>query len=340
MKAFSERNPIAVAITGMMALVLIVFATFNSANLPIIGAGPTYSADFPEAAGLTKGNDVLVAGVRVGNVSKVELQGTHVKVLFRVKNAWLGDQSTASIAIETLLGQKYLAIDPLGSEKLHTSDTIPLSRTHSPLDVTQAFDGLSTTLTAVNTTQLAQSFTDLSGAFANTAPVVRSTLTGLAALSQTIASRDAQIAQLVANTKAVTGQLAGNNQQVQALVTDGNLLVTVLNQRSAAITALLKGTQTLSAQLSGLVTDNQNTLNPALVKLGKVTTVLQAQQANLQKGLALIGPYYTLLDDALGNGRWLDTYACGLFTPQGVPDTRASDPTRSCNPQTTTSGGA
>jgi phospholipid/cholesterol/gamma-HCH transport system substrate-binding protein len=338
MKGFGERNLPVIAVTGMAVLALGVFAVFNASNLPIVGAGPTYSADFSEAAGLQSGDDVLVAGVKIGTVSSVTLQGSHVKVDFRVKHAWLGDDSSAAIRIRTLLGQKYLSIDPEGSQKLSTKDTIPLSRTMSPYDVTAALAGLSNTFTNINTTQLAQSFDALSSAFANTPPEVRSTLQGLSALSQTIASRDAQISQLVAATSTVTGTLAANDQQVQALFHDGNLLLQVLNQRSAAITALLNGTISLSGQLTGLVHDDQATLEPALTKLGTVTAVLQKNQADLQRGLALIGPYYRLLTDATGNGRWLDTYACGLFDAQGNPEL-SSTAVRTCDPPATTSGG-
>jgi phospholipid/cholesterol/gamma-HCH transport system substrate-binding protein len=338
MKSFSERNLVAIAVSGLLVLTVGVLAVFESSNLPIIGAGPTYSADFSESAGLQSGDDVLVAGVKIGTVSDVSLQGSHVKVDFRVKSAWLGNDSTAAIRIQTLLGEKYLAIDPEGGAKLKTSSTIPLSRTTSPYDVTQALSGLSNTLTAINTTQLADSFNALSSAFANTPPEVRGTLQGLSALSQTIASRDQQISALLAGTQTVTATLADNDQQVQALFHDGNLLLQLLNQRSTEITALLQGTVSLSSQLTGLVHDDEATLQPALLSLGHVTTVLQQNQVDLQRGLALIGPYYRLLTDATGNGRWLDTYVCGLFTPQGTPQLN-STVVRTCDPSASTSGG-
>ena len=66
MKPLSERNPIAIAIAGLVLLGLLAFAVFDSANLPIIGGGTGYTAYFPEAAGLQAGNEVRVAGVIVG----------------------------------------------------------------------------------------------------------------------------------------------------------------------------------------------------------------------------------------------------------------------------------
>lgn len=332
MKSFGERNPLTVAVVGLLAIAILFLGTFYSQDLPIIGSGATYSADFSEAAGLQAGNEVRVAGVKVGTVRSVGLQGTHVLVKFRVKNAWLGDQSTAAIKIKTLLGQKYLAIDPQGSSRLKSGNPIPLTRTTSPYDVTQAFEGLGSTVGQIDTKQLAQSFETISDAFKNSPASVRSTLQGLTALSKTISSRDAQLTTLLNNTKQITQTLSDRDSQFQSLINDGNLLLAELQQRRDAITDLLTGTRQLSVQLSGLVADNEKTLGPALTQLDTVTTVLQQNQDNLDNALRLAGPYYGLLDNALGNGRWLDVYICGLFDAQNNPVLTANAQ-RNCAPK-------
>jgi phospholipid/cholesterol/gamma-HCH transport system substrate-binding protein len=196
-KPFRERNPYAIGIISITVLVLVLVAAFYSDNLPIIGGGTTYSADFTEDAGLQTGDDVRIAGVKVGKVTSVGLDGDHVRVTFQVKNAWVGNESTADIKIKTLLGAKYLALDPQGDTALNPNTAIPASRTTSPYDVLDAFNGLSQTFQQLNTTQLAQSFDVLSQTFANTPANVRSALDGLSALSRTISSRDQQLAQLL-----------------------------------------------------------------------------------------------------------------------------------------------
>ncbi|HTZ44252.1 MAG TPA: MCE family protein [Jatrophihabitans sp.] len=330
-RSFGERNPLLVAVTGLVLLAVLVLGAFYSPELPVIGGGTTYSADFSEAAGLRAGNEVRVAGVKVGTVRSVGLQGTHVLVRFRVKHTWLGDESTAAIKIKTLLGQKYLAIDPQGSRPLPAGQAIPLDRTTAPYDVTQAFEGLGDTVGQIDTSQLAKSFDTISAAFARTPAGVRSMLQGLTALSRTITSRDDQLRTLLDNTKRITQTLSDRNQQFQALISDGNLLLGELQQRRDAITDLLLGTQQLSTQLTGLVSDNDRTLGPALAQLDTVTDVLQRNQNNLDNALRLAGPYYGLLDNALGNGRWMDVYICGLFDAQNNPVLQP-DAHRDCTP--------
>lgn len=319
MKPFRERNPYTIGIVSISALVLLFIAAFYSDDLPIIGGGTTYSADFTEDAGLQTGDDVSIAGVKVGKVTSVGLEGDHVKVTFQVKNAWVGDQSTADIKIKTLLGAKYLAIDPQGGTALNPDTAIPTSRTTSPYDVIDAFSGLSQTVQQLDTTQLAQSFEVLSQTFSNTPANVRSALDGLSALSQTISSRDQQLAQLLSNTGQVSQTLASRDQQVQQLLGDGSSLLTMLDNREQAIATLLSGTQSLSKQLSGLVNDNQQQLNPVLTQLNQFTTMLQNNQTSLANGISLLAPFVRLFANTVGNGRWFDNYICGLLPPSIGP---------------------
>jgi phospholipid/cholesterol/gamma-HCH transport system substrate-binding protein len=317
-KPIRERDPVLVGLAGLGIVAAVVLLVFFSGSLPFVG-GTTYTADFTEAAGLRSGNEVRVAGVKVGSVTGVTLDGTHVKVTFKVDDTWVGNASTAAIKIKTLLGEKYLAVDPLGTAAQNPGQAIPAGRTTSPYDVTQAFSDLANTVGRIDTTQLAQSFESISNAFSNTAPDVHAALTGLSALSQTIASRDNQIAQLLASTKRVTGMLATDDSQFQSLINDGNLLLNELDARRDAIGQLLTGTRQLGVELSGLVTDNSATLHPALVELDQVTTVLQRNQDNLNRALALAGPYYRLVGNTLGNGRWFDVYLCGLVPQSYLP---------------------
>jgi phospholipid/cholesterol/gamma-HCH transport system substrate-binding protein len=265
------------------------------------------------------GNEVRVAGVKVGAVSKVSLDGAKVKVAFKVKDTWVGNASTVAIKIKTLLGEKYLAVDPLGAKDQDPDATIPENRTVSPYDVTDAFNGLANTVGQVNTSQLAQSFQDIADTFQNTGPDVHSTLQGLSSLSETISSRDNQLSQLLANTKQITGDLANEDTQFTQLLNDGGQLLSELQARRQAINALLSGTVQLSKELSGLVADNEKTLAPALSELDGVTTILQNNQNNLDQALQLAGPYYRLVGNALGNGHWMDTYLCGLIPSNWVP---------------------
>ncbi|MET8756814.1 MCE family protein [Lentzea sp. NPDC004782] len=315
MPPMKQRNPIRTGAISLTLIVLLLLAAFYSDDLPIVGGGTSYAADFSEAAGLVPGNEVRVAGVKVGKVTKVALNGDRVRVTFKVKDAWVGDRTTAMIRIKTLLGQKFLSLDPQGTQPLSPGNPIPKERTLAPYDVNEAFNGLATTVGQIDTKQLADSFTVLSDTFKNSPEHVRGALDGLSALSKTISSRDEQLAKLLDNTRQLTKTLADRNSEFEKLLSDGNLLLGEIRKRREAITALLTGTRDLSRELSGLVQDNQNQLKPALEQLGRVTAILQRNQDNLDRSLALMAPFYRVFANTLGNGRWFDTYICGLLPP-------------------------
>jgi phospholipid/cholesterol/gamma-HCH transport system substrate-binding protein len=315
MRSFRSRNPIPIGITGLVVLGLALTVAMFSDDLPIIGGGTTYSAEFSEAAGLGPDDEVRIAGVKVGKVSDVELEGDRVVVTFKVKDAWVGDRTSAAIEIKTLLGQKFLSLEPDGHDVLDPADRIPRERTTAPYDVLEAFRGLAETTNQIDTAQLAQSFEVIANTFADTPDDVRGALNGLQSISKTISSRDGELAQLLDNTKQISQTLADRDAEVVKLLRDGNLLLDEVSKRRDAIATLLSGTKTLAIQLKGLVGDNEGQLRPVLTSLDQLTGMLQRNQDALGKGIKNMAPFVRLFNNAVGNGRWFDNYICGLLPP-------------------------
>lgn len=331
-----SRNPVAVGVAGLVLIAAVALLAFNANSLPLVGGGTSYTAYFTEAAGLAPGNQVRVAGVSVGRVTGVSLAGAKVQVTFEVKGVWVGNSTTAAIDIETLLGTKYLALDPLGAASQDPSQPIPVSRTTSPYDVTQAFNQLGVVAQQLNTSSVATSLQTIANTFANTPPSVHQALTGLASLSQSINSQDSQLTTLLQGTNQISGTLAGEDSQFQNLIDDGNQLLSELLQQQQSIGSLLTGTQSLATQLSALVSNNNAEIGPLLNDLGQVTTVLQQNYNALNQALALAGPYTELTGDLVGNGPWFDTYLCGLIPA----DYGGTQPATGCEPpQPASSGG-
>jgi phospholipid/cholesterol/gamma-HCH transport system substrate-binding protein len=319
MKSFQKRNPVPIALIGIAVIVLGFIAALNSENLPVVGGGTTYTAEFSEAAGLAKDNDVRVAGVKVGKVSDITLDGASVKVSFKVKAAWLGDKTNAAIKIKTVLGQKYLSLDPEGQNTLDPAVAIPRERTMAPYDVIDAFRDLSSTVDNIDTTQLAKSFDVISSTFANTPADVKGALSGLSKLSETVASRDSQLSNLLANTRQVSQTLVDRDAEVQKLLADGNKLLDEVGRRKKAIDALLTGSRQLATQLQGLVGDNNQQLDPVLTQLDQLTSMLQRNQDSLGEGIAKFAPFIRVFTNTVGSGRWFDNYICGLVLPSVGP---------------------
>lgn len=315
MRSFRSRNPIPIGIVGIVVIGLALTVAMFSDDLPIIGGGTTYTAEFSESAGLRAGNEVRLAGVKVGDVRSVELARNKVVVDFKVRDVSLGDRSTVAIQIKTLLGDKYLAITSDGRSPQSPNETIPVGRTQTPFDIVPAVGKLSETVDDIDTAQLAQSFEVISDTFANSPQHLKNTLSGLSQLSATLSTRDEQIAQLLANTAGLSKTVADRDAQLQQLFADATLLLDELELRREAVRTLLRGTKSLADELRGLVADNQQQLKPALAELDRVTTILARNQDNLSESLGSLAPYVRMFNNVIGNGRWFEGYICGLLPP-------------------------
>jgi len=302
-------------------LVLALMATFRTESLPFIGGGEVYYAAFSESGGLKANDEVRIAGVRVGKVEDIELDGDQVMVKFRVKtDSSFGDQTGVAIRVKTLLGAMYLSVEPEGSGQLDAGSTIPVERTSSPFDVVDAFEGLAETSADIDTDQLAASLTTLADLTRNTPDEFRDALDGVTRLSETIASRDDELNSLLRNLKRVSTVLDDRDDDIITLMQDSDVLFRELVQRRDQVHDLLTSTATLSQELTTLVRESRDDLKPALTKLKSVLDVLNKNEDNLDDSLRLMAPFYRVFANTLGTGPWFDTYIFNLPPAPNVPN--------------------
>lgn len=310
---FRERNPVTIGAVGLTTIAVLIAGAFNIESLPLIGNGEEYSAAFSEASGLKSGDEVRVAGVKVGKVGDVDLDGDHVKVTFRVKDEpKFGSDTGASIRVKTILGAKYLSLEPKGTGQLEPGSEIPLKRTVSAYDVVEAFSDLTTTSEKVDTENLAKAMDTISTTFKDSPAEVKASIKGLSRLSRTVASRDKELRELLSHANGVTGVLSDRSKDFMKMVKDGSALFEEINKRRTAIHNLLVNASELGVQLSGLVDDNRQQIGPALNRLNTFVGMLQRNEKSLDRSIKGLAPFVRVFTNTLGNGRWFDTYIQNL----------------------------
>jgi phospholipid/cholesterol/gamma-HCH transport system substrate-binding protein len=313
MKPFRERNPVVIGAVSIAVLALLFVAAFRAQDLPLIGGGDTYYAEFEESGGLKVNDEVRLAGVRVGKVNSIELDGGKVRVGFQIKtDADMGDETRAAIKVKTILGSMFLSIEPAGDGELEEEDTIPVERTSSPYDVVDAFTGLAETSADIDTDQLAASLTTLADLTRNTPEEFRDALEGVSALSEVVASRDEEINTLLESLRRVSTVLDARDEDIIGLMRDADVLFRALLERRDAIHNILVSTVTLSRELTALVRQSRADLKPALQHLESVLAVVNKNEDNLDRSLELMAPFYRVFANVFGNGPWWDTYIANL----------------------------
>jgi phospholipid/cholesterol/gamma-HCH transport system substrate-binding protein len=320
-KPFREMDPVPIGIAFLAVTLVLLLLSFNLDKLPFT-SGTGYNAAFARADGLRKGDRVMVGGVPVGEVTGVTLEGTHVRVDFAVSNGdvRLGLDTRASIQIATLLGNKYLSLEPGGEGTWPTDEQIPLERTASPYDVAPALQDLGRTARDIDTDRLAHALDTLATTFHDSPRSVRSMLDGLSRLSQTVASRDAELASLLQQAETVTGVLADRREQFTAIFGDGDRLLQMLQQRRETVHSLLRNTAVMAEELSGLVRDNEDELSPALQHVHGVLELLDEHQAELRDIVQGLYVFVRGEVDATGSGPWFDGSAINVINPFEVDE--------------------
>lgn len=301
-----------VGVAGLLLICLSLVAGVRAGDLPFVG-GDTYHAEFADLGGLKLGDPVLVAGVRVGKVTGIELVDARVRVGFDVDGpARLGSKTRAVIKVRTLLGAMFLSLEPAGPGELDEGAVIPLSRTTAPYDVVEAFGGLSERAGAIDTDQLATSLTTLADLTRETPEEFRAALRGVSGLARTVARRDAELERLLQDLARVSRTLASRDDDIVGLMRDADVLFRALVGRRAAIHELLVATTDMSRVLTDLVAESRADLAPALKHLDSVLSVLRKNEDNLETSLMAFAPFARLFANVAGNGPWLDGYIFNL----------------------------
>ena len=300
-KPLAERNRMVIGLVGALLLIAVLIAVFSYDKIPFIKNTSDYSAYFAESGGIKTGSDVRVSGMEVGRVSGVSLQGTKVLVDFTVRNGVdLGDRTEAAIKTETVLGNKFLELTPRGDGAL--AGPIPVERTKSPYDLTDALGDLTTTISGLDTAQLSSALTTLADTFRDTPAELKIALEGVARFSDTLNTRDAKLRDLLADANKVTAVLAKRSDQIAQLVVNANALLTELLSQRNSVDALMNNLTAVSHQISGVVDDNRTQLKPALDKLNGVLGILDNRKNELQRTLYLLRRYAMSFGEVLGSG--------------------------------------
>ncbi len=314
MRRYTEGQILRLGAITIVVMLLVMAASFNLSKFPGF-SGDIYRAEFSDASGLRSGNVVQVGGIRVGRVEEVELDGAKVLVTFEIdKDVEFGTESQASIEVLNLLGEKFLELTPVGSGQLDEDDVIPVSRTESAYDIVGVFGDLATTTERIDTGQLKQALDVVSKTMNTSSPQVHATFEGISRLSQTVASRDAQIQSLLSSSRNVSALLADRSNDIVRLMDRSDLVFKELERRKAAIHRLLVNARILADELRGLARDNQAEIGPALQEVDDLLDMLIRKERQLKATLDAVGPYSAILGNIIGTGPWFDAYVFNLAT--------------------------
>jgi phospholipid/cholesterol/gamma-HCH transport system substrate-binding protein len=310
-----------VVVTTVLTLVLAA----TIANVAVSNTR-TYHAMFADATGLNSGDDVRIAGVRVGQVKSVKVASKrYAEVTFGVKKIITLDTSTkASVRYLNLVGQRYLALSEGVStgETLKANQSIPLQQTTPPLDLTVLFNGFKPLFRALTPEDVNKLSYEVIQVLQGEGGTVDSLLAHTASLTNTIADRDHVVGEVIKNLNVVLTTVEQRDQGLSDLLLQLQRLVSGLAGDRDIIAESIGRFDALAGSTASLLHDIRPSLKTDIAQLNKVTATLGSTQAANGKNALddvlqrMPGKVTSILRTAT-YGSWFNFYLCD-FQSEGL----------------------
>jgi phospholipid/cholesterol/gamma-HCH transport system substrate-binding protein len=281
------------------------------------GGSESYKALFTDVTGLQKGDDVRIAGVRVGSIDRVsvaERRGRSLgEVTFTVdKSRPLAVSTRALIRYRNLVGQRYVALSEGAgsSRRLQAGGTIPLRQTQPALDLTVLFNGFKPLFAALNPKDVNAFAFEIIKTLQGEAGNVNSLLSHTASLTTTLADRDQVIGRTIDNLNTVLATVDRRDDQLSQLLVELQRFVSGLSDDREAIGASLTNIAGLAESTSGLLKDARPAVRDDVKQVVRVTGALDDNKALVDAFLKNFPKKLNTLTRTATYGSWFNFYLC------------------------------
>jgi len=287
-------------------LLLFLWLSFGGA-IPLKPEGYRVQVAFPEATTLATESDVRIAGVSVGKVRDLQVDGDRNRTVATIELdrqfAPLHQDASAMLRQKTLLGETYVELTPGSSrEMLAEGERLANARVADTVQLDEIFDSLDpATREAFRTWQQelgegikgrGRDFNDALG-----------TLPGFAAdgsdVLQVLDSQEQALSRLVKNTGVTFGALTENEQQLETLITSSERVFSATGSRNEALAEAVRIFPTFldesKATLARLETFSTDT-RPLVQDLRPVAQDLKPTLADLRATAPHLEQFFRDLD--------------------------------------------
>jgi virulence factor Mce-like protein len=287
MSGTGRRSVINPLLAGFAAGVLIALVVGLMAVINLTYGAPwapshTISAQVTDADGMSAGSDVRIAGRLVGQVVTVQAAGDHTNITFHVDAGdWpLPRDTSASVRLATLLGQKYIQLNPgHSSQPMADGAVIGLKSTHPVVDFDQILD----TFDKPTRESLTSLIRTVAGAVQGQEGTVQQLIPDLSDLSvhsnvptQELATRNTEINNILINLGVAADQLNASRDDFAGVIDNLNAVTANLAKNEGrALTGFIHNTDTLNLTTDAVLGRGfAKQLDSGLQQLGTFATEL------------------------------------------------------------------
>ncbi|APD84437.1 mammalian cell entry protein [Mycobacterium intracellulare subsp. chimaera] len=301
MRTLEPPNRVRIGLMGIVVTVLVIGVGQSFTSVPMLFAKPSYYGQFTDSGGINTGDKVRIAGLDVGKVEGIKIDGDHIRLKFSIGTNTIGTESRLAIKTDTILGKKILDVEARGNQPLRPGASLPLGQSTTPYQIYDAFFDVTKAAQGWDIDTVKQSLHVLSQTIDQTYPHLSPALEGVAKFSDTIGKRDEEVKHLLAQANQVAGVLGDRSDQIDRALVNAKTLLAAFNERGQAINALLANIAAFSEQVKGLLDDNPN-INHVLEQLRTLSDILVQRKDDLANGLTEVGKFLPSLNEAIASG--------------------------------------
>ncbi|WP_020388124.1 MCE family protein [Kribbella catacumbae] len=302
--------------------IFVVVTTIATALLAVtignisFNATTKYRAVFTDVVGLNKGDDIRVAGVKVGQVDKIAIyQDKLAMVSFSVDSDQVLDTSTrATMRYRNLVGNRYIALAEGvgGGTRMKKNGIIDKDRTAPALDLSVLFNGFKPLFTALTPKDVNQFAFEVIKVLQGEGGTIESLLARTASLTTTLADSDQVIGDLITNLTSTLQIVSQRQQNFSQLLVNLQQFITGLSQDINPILGSLGSINSLNTKTAGLLQQTRVPLKADLDRLRQVSTTLDDTQGIWVKTLQNMPGKLETMTRTASYGSWFNFYLCGF----------------------------
>ncbi|MCL2535913.1 MAG: MCE family protein [Nocardiaceae bacterium] len=317
-------TPLVLGAVGIVALVLGLAAAIGIPKAWYLARTSPYTAELANASGLSGGDPVYVAGVPAGRVEDIVLAGDHVRVDFRLDDGQpLGNRTTATVRLKTVLGKRYLEVVPAGVVDEDRSDgsspdVIPLLRTTVPYSLDDVGRDATDAAQQIDTKSLEAMMTTLSQVMPDDPEQLAKALAGISGASAAVAQNGEQIDQLLTLSRSLSDLAVRQQESLTTTLSNAQTIIHTLAVRKQVLARLVENLRSVLATTASSFSAQQDQFSKMTDNLVEVTTTLQQNADNIDRILTRLPPALRSATDATGNGNWTDVTAPAAVVPDNL----------------------
>ena len=285
----AERHPaIKFILFGVVCAVCAGWLVQQTGNIRFFASTNTYEAVLDDVSGLVDQDSVLLSGVRVGEVDRIDIERGKAVVTFTVDDdIEVRDTWEVGARWRNVTGQRFFYVYPVGDgDVLEPGSRIPLEQSRAVADIGLFFERLTPLLRAIDPEQQNRVVEALNTALAGKEERTQQLVADLGSLTNTLADQDAKISRVLQQGDSLLQSYAERRDSIGEFFDEFSDVSETLARRDDQLIAAISDISDVQEELANLIERNDAEINDVVSQLEVITGTVSGNRQDFERAIA------------------------------------------------------